>query len=142
MDMRITHIFVTVESHEKGLEYYVGTLGFKKTWDLAMPGGWRWLTVSPAGMHDCNLVLTPADKDQERGRIGCAGAPPRMPLLILDSDDFAAVYEDWKEKGVAFDSEPSTMPWGTMATFCDPWGNQMLLMQSNPDFTEGMLPVP
>lgn len=139
MGMKITHIFITVDDHEAGLDYFVNVLGFRKTWDLAMPDGWRWLTVSPADMDDCNVVINKAGTDQEKALVGRQSAPPYTPVMIIETDDFTGQYETWKARGVAFEGQPESMPWGTYVNFRDPWGNLHLLLQSNPDFTEGMV---
>lgn len=139
MGMTISHLFITVDDHDKGLDYYVGVLGFKKTWDLPMPNGWRWLTVAPNGLEECNIVINKASNPQETALIGKQSAPPLTPVFMIETDSFQAQYETWKAKGVNFTQEPEHMPWGSMVTFQDPWGNQLLLMQSNREFTEGMV---
>jgi predicted enzyme related to lactoylglutathione lyase len=47
--------------------------------------------------------------------------------VVFASDDVAATYQELTARGVAFDREPETQPWGTFATFRDPDGNQFVL---------------
>ncbi|WP_167590502.1 VOC family protein [Oceanidesulfovibrio indonesiensis] len=141
MKSAITHVFITVDDHDKGLDYYESVLGFNRTWDVAMDNGWRWLTVSPQGHETCNIVINKASNDAEFAIIGNQSAGDYTPVFIIETDDFQAQYEDWKAKGVNFVEEPMTMPWGIMASFRDPWGNLLLLMQSNPHFTDGRIDV-
>lgn len=141
MQSMISHIFITVDDHEKGLAYYSGVLGFNTTWDVSMDNGWRWLTVSPQGHETCNIVINKASNDEERAIVGKQSAGPFTPVFIIETDDFAAKHADWKAKGVDFVEEPMTMPWGSMASFRDPWGNLLMLMQSNPAFTDGKIDV-
>jgi catechol 2,3-dioxygenase-like lactoylglutathione lyase family enzyme len=70
MKSAITHVFITVDDHDKGLEYYESVLGFNRTWDVAMDNGWRWLTVSPQGHETCNIVINKASNDAEFAIIG------------------------------------------------------------------------
>ncbi len=139
MKNAISHIFITVDDHDKGLEYYVGALGFNKTWDIPMENGWRWLTVSPQGHETCNIVINKASNDEERAIIGKQSAGDLTPVFMIATDDFQAQYDAWKAKGVNFVTEPETFPWGTMVNFRDPWGNLLLLMEPSDDFTEGMV---
>ncbi len=141
MKSTISHIFITVDDHEKGLAYYEGVLGFNKTWDIAMDNGWRWLTVSPQGRQTCNIVINKASNDAEHALVGKQSAGDYTPVFIVETDDFQTQYESWKSAGVNFVEEPMTMPWGTMVSFRDPWGNLLLLMQSNTDFTDGKIEV-
>lgn len=138
MKTAISHVFVTVDDHDKALAFFEGVLGFVKTWDLPMPNGWRWLTVAPGGKGNAEIVINKASNDAERAIIGRQSAGDLTPLLILETDDIAGQYAAWKAKGVNFLKEPESMPWGTSVEFRDPYGNLYMLMQSNPDFTEGM----
>ena len=104
-----------------------------------MDNSWRWLTVSPQGHDVCNIVINRAPNAELQALIGKQSAPPNTPAFIIETDDFETQYAAWQAKGVDFVEESMTMPWGTMVSFRDPWGNQLLLMQSNPDFTEGMI---
>ena len=137
--INISHLFITVDDHDKGLDYYVGVLGFNKTWDVALDNGWRWVTVSPQGHEACNIVINKASNEEEQAIIGKQSAGDLTPVFIIETDDFQKQYDAWKAKGVNFIEEPMTMEWGTMASFRDPWGNLLLLMQSNPDYTLGMV---
>uniref|UniRef100_A0A7C4AGA3 VOC domain-containing protein n=1 Tax=Fundidesulfovibrio putealis TaxID=270496 RepID=A0A7C4AGA3_9BACT len=137
MKTAISHIFVTVDDHDKALAYFEGVLGFVKTWDLPMENGWRWLSVTPGGPGGVEIVINKASNDAERALIGRQSAGELTPLLILGTDDIAAQYAQWKAKGVDFLGEPVTLPWGTSVNFRDPYGNLYLLMQENPEFTTG-----
>lgn len=133
----ISHIFVTVDDHDAGLAYFQGVLGFTKTWDVPMGNGWRWLTVAPGGPGNAEIVINRASNVEERAIIGRQSAGGLTPLIILETSDFQAQHAAWKDKGVDFQGEPQTAPWGTSVSFRDPWGNLHMLMQSNPEFTEG-----
>ncbi|EPR37031.1 Glyoxalase-like domain containing protein [Desulfovibrio sp. X2] len=137
MQAAISHIFLTVDDHDTALEYYVGVLGFKKTWDLPLPGGFRWLTVAPQGGEGCHLVLNKAASEEEWALIGRQSAGDRTPLCIIQVDDFDTVYESWQTRGVSFLDSPREMPWGRMARFRDPYGNLFYLMEPNLEFVNG-----
>ena len=92
MKTAISHVFVTVDDHDKALAFFEGVLGFVKTWDLPMPNGWRWLTVAPGGKGNAEIVINKASNDAERAIIGRQSAGDLTPLLILETDDIAGQY--------------------------------------------------
>ena len=49
--------------------------------------------------------------------------------LFFQTDDFQAMYEDLKSRGVEFTQEPTEQPYGIDAGFRDDSGNQMRLAQ-------------
>ena len=55
MISRMSHATVYVTDQEQALEFYRDKLGFKVTTDVTMDGGFRWLTVAPAGQSDFEI---------------------------------------------------------------------------------------
>ncbi len=50
-------------------------------------------------------------------------------MLFLQTDDFWRDYNSYREKGVTFEREPKTEPYGTVAVFKDLYGNLWDLVQ-------------
>ncbi len=70
MIQRLSHTTLMVEDQEAAKEFYVSKLGFDLRSDHDM-GKWRWVTVSPKGQPDLEIVLMPVDaypKLDEEGR--------------------------------------------------------------------------
>jgi hypothetical protein len=55
---RLSHITLLVEDQGAAKEFYTEVLGFDLRSDQSM-GHWRWVTVSPKGQPDLEIVLMP-----------------------------------------------------------------------------------
>ena len=61
---RISHLTVYVDDQDEALRWYQDNLGFEGCMDISeVVPELRWLTVSPAGNRDTQLVLMPARND-------------------------------------------------------------------------------
>lgn len=120
-------LFVT--DQDKALEFYTKMLGFEKRVDFAGPEG-RFLTIALKGQGPDVLLW--------RGTAGRATATPGSPPssmpgpLIIESDDLRKDCELLRSRGVKFDAEPETYPFGMRATALDPDGNRISLRQTRP----------
>jgi catechol 2,3-dioxygenase-like lactoylglutathione lyase family enzyme len=133
---RQSHSTIYVTDQDEALAFYRDKLGFEVRMDLPMSesGTVRWLTVSPKGQPDLEIVLMPitpgpvfdeAAADQmrtlvERGGIG---------IGVFESDDVYADYERLRGEGVEFASPPQERPYGTEAIVKDNSGNWFSLTQ-------------
>jgi catechol 2,3-dioxygenase-like lactoylglutathione lyase family enzyme len=132
MIRRITHVTVYVRSEDEALDFFVGKLGFTKKMDSAMgPGGPRWVSVTPAGQPDFEVVLfNPStwfkgeEAETAKAQIG------RQAMLILDSSDIEADHRALQAAGVTLDQGVRDLPWGRDLLFRDPYGNRYNLVQS------------
>ena len=101
-------------------DFYAGTLGLTPRADRAGP---RRLRVGWPAPHD------------RRPRTGCA-VPPATPLRVMVNfgvGDIEAVHARLRGAGVAFSRPPGREPWGGLvATFADPDGNTLQLLQLPP----------
>jgi len=68
MTATISHINLFVRDQKKAYEVYVNKLGFKVNTDITMDNGMRWLTVTPPGYPDIEILL----------------AEPRAPMMQPD----------------------------------------------------------
>src|SRR5437763_13933288 len=57
MITKLSHATLLVRDQEKAYDVYVNKLGFKVNTDMKMENGFRWLTVSPPGQPDMEIVL-------------------------------------------------------------------------------------
>ncbi len=125
---RITHFALIVEDQEEALDFYTETLGFEKKEDSEM-GEDRWLTVAPAGRDGVHVVLrSPAwfggkDADRFSHLVG------HNPMIGLAVDDCHATYDDLRERGVEFVSEPQEREYGVEVIALDPEGNELLFVE-------------
>ena len=133
MIQKLSHTTVYVLDQDSAKKFYIDVLGFEVRTDARM-GDFRWLTVSPKGQPDIEMVLMPVTAgpmmDAERaktlrglveaGAFGCG---------VLETDDCQATYEDLKAKGVAFRSPPTPRPYGIEAVMRDDSGNWFSLTQ-------------
>lgn len=133
MIQRLTHTSVWVLDQERAKRFYTEILGFELREDQSM-GGFRWLTVSPKGQPDLELVLMPVGTSPmvdeqtaktlrelvEKGTFGGG---------VLETADCKQSYAELKEKGVVFLSEPQERPYGIEALLKDDSGNWFSLVQ-------------
>jgi catechol 2,3-dioxygenase-like lactoylglutathione lyase family enzyme len=130
--MAYTAIFVL--DQDRALDFYVNKLGFELKMDQSMPNGFRWLTVSPKGQSDFQIILmkvAPSPKIQpedvqtisELIKKGAFGAG------VFQTADCRKTYEELKAKGVEFLSPPKEQFYGIEAIFKDPFGNWFSMTQ-------------
>ena len=138
----LTHISLLVIDIDEALKFYTEKLGFVVR-DNDTFEGFRWVTISPKGQDDLQIVLMLAC-DEEGEEEGCCGTCEdedecdgsdmtdvvgRQGVFCLSTDDCAKTYAELQAKGVEFTSEPEVMPWGTQVTFVDLYGNCFCLVQ-------------
>jgi uncharacterized glyoxalase superfamily protein PhnB len=127
-----------VHDQDEALAFYTQKLGMELRSDVTLPemGGFRWLTVGPAGQPEIAIVLmaipdapvmNPDTAEQVRSLMakGFAGT------LFLTTDDCQASYEELVARGVEFSETPEERPYGIDAGFRDPSGNSFRLTQVN-----------
>lgn len=129
----MTHASVMVLDQASAYDFYVNKLGFKAVTDVPMPQGGRWLTVSPPGQPDVELILSSVGQ-----RTYTAEKVALLTEMIKDGtfgvavftcDDIYATYEEMKAKGVVFTKAPTKEFYGTEAIFKDDSGNWFSLAQ-------------
>jgi catechol 2,3-dioxygenase-like lactoylglutathione lyase family enzyme len=133
---RISHVNVWVTDQDEALEFYRDKLGLEVREDVTMPemGGFRWLSVGPAGQPDVAFVLMaipgpPLFEPETTEQLRAVLAKGAMGALFVTTSDAQATYEEFKARGVEFSSEPTRMPYGIDAPFRDPFGNEFRLVQ-------------
>jgi uncharacterized glyoxalase superfamily protein PhnB len=131
----ITHlarVTILVSDQNEALNFYTEKLGFEKRADMPM-GATRWLTVSPAGQRDLEIVLQQPDPAMH-GEEGAQRMLERIgqnATWVLATDDCQGDYERLSALGVRFASPPQRQMYGTEAVLLDLYGNSYSLLQSS-----------
>ena len=136
MIQRQSHSTIYVIDQEEALGFYRDTLGFEVRTDLPMTqeGSVRWLTLSPKGQPDLEIVLMPvtpgpvfdaeaAEQMQALVRVGSIG------IRVFETDDVHGDCERLSKQGVEFVSPPEEKFYGTEAIVKDNAGNWFSLTQ-------------
>lgn len=125
-----------VHDQEQALEFYTRTLGMEVRSDVTLPelGGFRWLTVGPAGQPEVAITLMaipgpPVMNEETAEQVRTLMAKGFAGTIFLTTDDIRADYEQLKARGVEFREEPEERPYGIDSGFTDPSGNSFRLTQ-------------
>jgi catechol 2,3-dioxygenase-like lactoylglutathione lyase family enzyme len=141
MIQRLSHVTIWVLNQDEAFDFYVNKLGFNVHTDFKMDNGFRWLTVTPQGQPDLEIVLMPTDPgpmmDQEtsealrtlirKGKLGAG---------VLATADCRETYEELKAKGVEFSQPPTERFYGVEALMKDNSGNWFSLSSALPGAQE------
>jgi predicted enzyme related to lactoylglutathione lyase len=121
---KIVYMTQLVSDQTQALTFYTDLLGFEKRIDNPTPGGGpRFLTVSLPG-QDFQLVLWPGAPGKAHPVDG------RIPgTCTIETPDCRQAFEALKSRGVKFETEVLSYPWGQVAVFLDPDGNRLQLRQ-------------
>src|SRR3954452_5625785 len=130
--MRIPIIALRVLDQERALTFYTETLGFTVTEDMDL-GPMRWLTVSPPGATDQEVLLerigpplVDADTAEQIDAIIAKGVGG---TLFLEVDDCRKTFDELVAKGVEVIQEPMERFYGIDAAFRDDSGNHIRMTE-------------
>jgi catechol 2,3-dioxygenase-like lactoylglutathione lyase family enzyme len=134
MIQRLSHVSIYVLDQDEAYDFYVNKLGFEVRMDAKMDNGFRWLTLSPKGQPNLQIVLMPTGPspmmDQETSdalrtliRKGVLG------VGVVQTADCRKTYEELKAKGVEFAQPPEERFYGIEALFKDNSGNWFSMTQ-------------
>jgi catechol 2,3-dioxygenase-like lactoylglutathione lyase family enzyme len=122
----LSHSPIWVLDQDEALEFYTEKLGFEVNTDATMDE-FRWLTVTPPGRPEHELVLLvpgPPMMDEESAeQVKALVAKGALGAGAFETDDCRATYREFSARGVSFLSEPAERPYGIEATFRDNSGN-------------------
>jgi catechol 2,3-dioxygenase-like lactoylglutathione lyase family enzyme len=133
MIQRLTATTLFVADQDEARDFYVNKLGFEVRMDQSM-GDFRWLTVSPKGQPDFQIILM---KLAPHGHMDADSAAALRNLIqkgisaagIFETGDIQKTYEELSARGVEFLSPPEKKFYGTEAVFKDPTGNWFSLSE-------------
>ncbi len=133
MITRLSHFTLLVRDQSQAYEVYVNKLGFKVQTDMTMENGFRWLTVSPPGQPNVEIVLSePVEPMFSADMIPHVRAlldKDAMGGGVWEADDCQRTYEDLKARGIEFLKSPTKEFYGIEALFRDGCGNWFSLTE-------------
>lgn len=124
--LRLLHITIFVRDQDRSIRFYVDQLGFSLVADARFEGGGRWVAVTPPDGTAILALVVPGSNKEEYKLIG------HSRQVAFVTEDIAAKYHEWSERGVRFHHPPQTPIWGGMfTTFEDIDGNRFALVGSD-----------
>ncbi|MGA2613133.1 MAG: VOC family protein [Spirochaetia bacterium] len=136
MTATISHINLFVRDQKTAYDVYVNKLGFKVATDITMDNGMRWLTVTPPGHPDIEVLLAepyaPMVKADIANHIKAVLEADAMPGGVWKTDNCEKAYEEMKRKGIEFLKKPTKEFYGIEALFRDGCGNWFSLTERPP----------
>jgi catechol 2,3-dioxygenase-like lactoylglutathione lyase family enzyme len=127
MIQRLSHATLYVIDQDAARDFYVNKLGFDVRMDEKMDNGSRWLTVSPKGQPDLQIILMKVDGPNMQADVAAALrgllAQGKLNGGVLQTSDCRTTYEELKAKGVEFLSPPKEQFYGVEAILKDNSGN-------------------
>ena len=114
----IKFVGIPVRDQDVSLKFYTEVLGLKVATDQPFTDKQRWIELSIPGAETGIALFTP---DGHEKRIG------EFQSISFWCEDVFATAKALKSKGVTFTREPKIEPWGSIAVFQDPDGNQFAL---------------
>jgi len=114
----IKFVSIPVRNQDVALKFYTETLGLKVVTDQPFTETQRWIELLIPGADTGLALFTPEGHEKRTGE---------FQSIALWCDDVFATAKTLKSKGVTFAQEPKNEPWGSIAVFKDPDGNQFAL---------------
>jgi catechol 2,3-dioxygenase-like lactoylglutathione lyase family enzyme len=134
--MKISSVQLWVHDQDAALDFYTRKLGMEVRSDVTVAemGNFRWLAVGPVGQPGVAIALMAipgapvmdaetADQVRDLMAKGFAGN------VFLTTDDVRATHKELVDRGVEFAEEPTEQPYGIDASFRDPSGNPIRIVQ-------------
>ena len=127
MIQRLSHATLYVLDQGAARDFYENKLGFDVRMDAKMDNGFRWLTVSPKGQPELQIILMHVDGPNMQPDVAKAirGLLTQGKLNggVLQTSDCRKTYEELKAKVVEFPSPPKEQFYGIEAILKDNSGN-------------------
>jgi uncharacterized glyoxalase superfamily protein PhnB len=123
-----------VIDQEEALEFYRDTLGLEVRTDMPMTDDIRWVTLSPKGQPDLEIVLMqivpgPAFSAEMAEEMKALVRRGVLGIGVFETDDVHGDYERLSKQGVEFISPPKEQFYGIEAIVRDNSGNWFSLTQ-------------
>jgi len=130
---KLSHTTLYVVDQERAKAFYTEKLGFEVTADQKL-GDFRWLTVSPQGQSEPDIVLMSIDQapsldDDSRAMLRKLVESGKLGACVFQTRDCRKTYAELKARGVHFRGEPEERFYGIEAMFQDDSGNWFSLTQ-------------
>jgi catechol 2,3-dioxygenase-like lactoylglutathione lyase family enzyme len=130
----MSHATIFVNNQQEALEFYRDKLGFRVHTDAMVGDDFRWLTVCTNDQPEFELILMEPkpgmlmDEDTAN-QLRAIMAKGVLGAGAFHTDDCHKTYNELKERGVDFLSEPAERPYGIEAVFRDNSGNWFSLTE-------------
>jgi predicted enzyme related to lactoylglutathione lyase len=133
MDVKFDACFLSVDDHDKAIEFYRDALGFEVRNDVRAYG-MRWTTVGPPSQPEINIVLEPPAADpgispSDREALSDLLAKGLLRGLNFKTADLDATFERVQATGAEVVQEPMEQSYGRDCAFRDPAGNMIRILQ-------------
>jgi catechol 2,3-dioxygenase-like lactoylglutathione lyase family enzyme len=132
----ISHVFVWVRDQDEAKAFYTEKLGLEERGDVTLAeefGGFRWLTVGPAGRPEVNIVLArpgpPLSDSESAEQLLALVAKGVGGPGILHTSDCRKTCKELEERGVELSHQPEERFYGIDAGVRDPSGNAWRIVQ-------------
>jgi predicted enzyme related to lactoylglutathione lyase len=134
MDVKLDACFLSVDDHDKAIEFYRDALGFEVRNDVRAYG-MRWVTIGPPSQPDINIVLEPPAADpgispSDREAISNLLAKGLLRGLNFRTPDLDGVFDRVQATGAEVVQEPMEQSYGRDCAFRDPAGNMIRILQT------------
>lgn len=123
---RLALTTLVVPDYDAGIAFCVRGLGFDLIENTDMGAGKRWVVVG-ANDGGGRLLLAKAAGDAQVAAIG--NQTGGRVAFFAHTDDFPGTHARLVEAGAKFQEEPRLESYGTVAVFCDPFGNRWDLIE-------------
>ncbi|MFO6431594.1 VOC family protein [Erythrobacter sp. W302b] len=118
MIIGVKFISIPSKDQDRALKFYTEKLGFKLITDQPFSPEQRWIELRIGNSETRFVLFTPEGDAEKLGQM-FSGA--------LACDDVEATYRQLSERGVTFETPPTSQPWGTFAVMVDSEGNRFVL---------------
>lgn len=126
---RISVISIPVSDPERAKSFYLDVLGFDLIADEEFGQGHRWIQLAPEGSRNTSITLVTWFDDYPPGSV-------RGNLIEVRDLDDARV--ELTHRGLEFDGDANSTPWGRFLAFADPDGNRWSLHEPSGPSAGGM----
>ena len=117
---------VLVNDLDEAVGFYTGKLGMRLLEDKRL-GDYRWVLVGYPEQPGFGINLDLATTEEEKALVG--GQAAGLPMFSIATDNCRRDYETMLARGIEFEGQPESQPWGTAATLRDVAGNRVHLSQ-------------
>lgn len=137
MEITLSHTIVPVRDQDEALAFYRDVLGLELRYDVPFAPDARWLTLSPPGQPDVQIVLEPVglgrpESERETLRELMAAGP--LASVIFATPDVDAVFARVTAGGAEVMQPPTDQEYGMRdCAVYDPSGNHVRFGQPLPE---------
>ncbi len=119
MNMKLEVVTVPVSDVDRAIKFYVDVLGFHLDGDWQMPGGVRYVQLTPV-TSACSIVI---GKNFSQAPVGSIDA------LLFVVENIKEAHAELVKKGIKV-TDVEKMPWGAWHIYLsDPDGNKITLQE-------------